>query len=265
MNSGTLLFSVRRELWENRSIYIAPLIVACVVVIGALIAPLHKFSQSLDIAAGAIMGTTLIVAIFYCLDALYAERRDRSVLFWKSMPVSDLTTVLSKIAIPLVVLPIITFVITIVTQLIMLLTTSAVFLINGRSAATLWTMPWVRMTIGLLLHLWGVHAIAYAPIFGWLLLVSAWAKRLPFLWAFFPPAAIGIVEKLVFGTSRFGSMMAGILTGGDPNKPMSTGGSMFAYFDAGAFLGRPGLYIGLVIAALCVAGAVRLRRDRDPI
>ena len=62
------------------------------------------------------MGTTFIVGIFYCLDALYGERRDRSILFWKSLPVSDLTTVLSKASIPLVVLPLLAFAITVVTQ-----------------------------------------------------------------------------------------------------------------------------------------------------
>ena len=101
MNFRTMVWSVRREVWENRSIYIAPLIVAAVIVFGALIAtltgrhtvkfdaPPDKIAQNYDIAAGVLMGTTLIVAIFYCLDALYGERRDRSILFWKSMPVSD--------------------------------------------------------------------------------------------------------------------------------------------------------------------------------
>ena len=59
--------------------------------------------------------------MFYCLDALYGERRDRSILFWKSLPVSDLTTVLSKASIPIVVLPLLTFAVTVATQLIMLL------------------------------------------------------------------------------------------------------------------------------------------------
>src|SRR5213075_3554807 len=83
------------------------------------------------------MATTLIVAIFYCLDALYGERRDRSVLFWKSMPVSDWTAVLSKMTVPMVILPVVTFVLTIVTQWIMLLAASAYLSMKGQSAAAL--------------------------------------------------------------------------------------------------------------------------------
>ena len=108
-------WSVRRELWENRSIYIAPLIVAGVILFGyagqcvslcrerrrdaLLLDPAHRraaIETPYDIAAMMIILTAFIVGFFYCLDALHGERRDRSILFWKSLPVSDLTTVLSK-------------------------------------------------------------------------------------------------------------------------------------------------------------------------
>ena len=273
MNSP-IVASVRRELWENRSIYIAPLAVAVVIVAGTFIATFTRFSghgvnprklaQPYDFAAGALMGATLLVAIFYCLDALYGERRDRSILFWKSMPVSDLATVLSKMAIPLIVLPVVTFVITIATQLVMLLLSSAVRVANGQSAAPLWQLPWLEMSGMLLYHLVSVHSLYYAPIFGWLLLVSAWAKRLPFLWAFLPLAAIAIIERILFNTSRFGKMLGSRISGG-----MTSGGSggdtMLGHFAPLDFLSDPGLWIGLVIAAACVAGAVRLRHYRDPI
>ena len=104
------------------------------------------------------MATTFIVGIFYCLDALHGERRDRSILFWKSLPVSDLTTVLSKASIPLVVLPLLTFAITVATQWIMLLLSSAVLLASGLSVATLWTqLPLFQMSLMLLYHLVTVH------------------------------------------------------------------------------------------------------------
>src|SRR5437773_10588476 len=104
-----MYWSVRRELWENRSIYIAPLAVAAVILFGFLISTIHLpdkmraalaldpakqhelIEQPYSFAALLIMGTTFIVAVFYCLDALHGERRDRSILFWKSLPVSDLT------------------------------------------------------------------------------------------------------------------------------------------------------------------------------
>jgi ABC-2 type transport system permease protein len=268
---GSMTWSVRRELWENRSIYLAPLIVAVMIVLASLIATLtgrhsrpDQLPRNYEFAAGALMGTAFLVAIFYCLDALYGERRDRSVLFWKSMPVSDWTAVLSKMAVPLVVLPVVTFAITIATQSIMLLTTSAYFSMTGQSAAALWKMPWLQMTSGLLHHLITIHSLYYAPIFGWLLLVSAWAKRLPILWAFLPPAAIGIIEKIVFNTSHFATMLGSRLSGGMSGDP-AKGMMMLWPSHPLEFLTQPGLWIGFGVAAACVAGAVRLRRMRDPM
>src|SRR5437667_12885543 len=130
-----MYWSVRRELWEHRSIYIAPLAGAAVFLLAFLTAltlsPAHRH-EPLDIpyefAAALIMGTGFIVGIFYSLDALYGERRDRSILFWKSLPVSDLTTVFSKFAIPLLISPLLSFAIAVVTQFVMLLLSSAVLL-----------------------------------------------------------------------------------------------------------------------------------------
>ena len=123
-----MYWSVRRELWEHRSIYLAPLAAAAVSLLGFLtgltLSPAHRhegLDTPYEFAAVLIMGTGFIVGIFYSLDALYGERRDRSILFWKSLPVSDLTTVLSKFAIPLVILPLLSFAITVVTQFVMML------------------------------------------------------------------------------------------------------------------------------------------------
>lgn len=271
MNYGALVWSVRRELWENRSIYLAPLIVAAVIALGSFGAVRHnlqpdKLAAHDELVGGVLMGTTLLVAIFYCLDALYGERRDRSVLFWKSMPVSDWTAVLSKMAVPMVVLPVVTFVLAIVTQLIMLLASSAYLSMHGRSTAALWQLPWLRMSSGMLYHLVTVHSLYYAPVFGWLLLVSAWAKRQPFLWAFLPLAAIGVIEKIVFNTTHFATMLGSRISGGMEADPAKGSGMMMLWPSHPLeFLTRPGLWIGLAIAATCVAMAVRLRRYRDPI
>ncbi len=130
--------------------------------------------QPYHFAALLIMLTTFIVGVFYCLDALHGERRDRSILFWKSLPVSDLTTVLSKASIPLVVLPLVTFAVTVAAHWIMLLLSSAVLLGSGMSVAALWTQcRCSRCRLMLLYHLVAVHALWYAPFYGWLLLVSA--------------------------------------------------------------------------------------------
>jgi ABC-2 type transport system permease protein len=281
-----MYWSVRRELWESRSIYIAPPAVAALVLVGFLISTVHLpdkmraalalnpmqqhelIAQPYNFAALLVMLTTFIVGVFYCLDALHGERRDRSILFWKSLPVSDLTTVLSKASIPLVVLPLLTFAITVVTQFIMLLLSTAVLLGSGLSVATLWTqLPLFRMSLMLLYHLVTVHALWYAPIFGWLLLVSGWARRAPFLWAGLPLLAIGIVEKIAFNTSHFAAMLGHRMGGGAEavTAPGSVPMDTMTHLTPGHFLSSPGLWIGLAVTAVFLAVAVRLRRYRDPI
>ncbi len=158
--------------------------------------------MSYDVAALMIMFTVFIVGVFYCLDALHGERRDRTILFWKSLPVSDLTTVLSKLFVPMAILPVITFVIAIVTQFIMLLISTAVLLPSGLAGTTWHLLPWPRLSMILLYGL--VTSVLWeAPIYGWLLLVSSWAKRATFLWAVLPWLAISAIEKIVFDTAFF--------------------------------------------------------------
>jgi ABC-2 type transport system permease protein len=270
-----MYWSVRRELWEYRSIYIAPLAAAAIFLFGFLIAltlsPAHRH-EPLDIpyelAAALIMGTAFIVGIFYSLDALYGERRDRSILFWKSLPVSDLTTVLSKLSIPLIILPLLSFAIAVVTQFVMLLVSSAVLLGSGLSAGPLWAqMPFFHMSLMLLYHILTVHGLWYAPIYGWLLLVSAWAPRAPFLWAFLPPFVIWGVEKIAFRTSHFLALLQYRLTGPQPSNtaPGGTMMDMLAALTPVQFFSTPGLWIGLAIAAIFLAAAARVRRYREPI
>src|SRR5262245_52482590 len=152
-----MYWSIRRELWENRSIYLAPLGAAAVFLFGFLVSMItlpqrtrvalalppvqqhEALEQPYIIAAGLIMAVAFIVGLYYSLEALQGERRDRSILFWKSLPVSDLTTVLSKAVIPTIVLPLFSFAVTVATQLIMLLLNSAVLLGSGLSVAPLWT------------------------------------------------------------------------------------------------------------------------------
>jgi ABC-2 type transport system permease protein len=270
-----MYWSVRRELWEHRSVYIAPLAAAAISVLGFLtglaLNPAHRH-QSLDIpyefAAALIMGTAFIVGIFYSLDALYGERRDRSILFWKSLPVSDLTTVLSKLAIPLIILPLLSFAITVVTQFVMLLLSSAFQLGSGSSAGTLGArMSFIHMSLMLLYHILTVHGLWYAPIYGWLLLVSAWAPRAPFIWAFLPPFVIWGVERIAFRTSHFLGLLQYRLTGPVPTTTARSGNmmEMMSALTPAQFFSTPGLWVGLVVAAIFLAAAVRIRRYREPI
>jgi ABC-2 type transport system permease protein len=232
--------------------------------------PHNPIAQHYLVSAGMMMLTTLAVGVFYSLDALYGERRDRSILFWKSLPVSDLTTVLSKAITPVVILPLVTFAITVMMQWIMLLVSSAVLLGNGLSAAPIWThASMFEKWLVLLYHFLTVHGLWYAPIYGWLLLVSAWARRAPFLWAVLPPLAVAVAEKIAFNTWHFGTMVSARMIGGGGGSEefMTAYLSMdpLMHFSPGAFLMSPGLWIGLAVAAAFLAAAVRLRRYRDPI
>jgi ABC-2 type transport system permease protein len=275
-----MYWSVRRELWENRSIYLAPLAVAGFALIGFLIAMIGRSLSTPDLtqrrtileepysfATALIMGAATIVALLYCLEALHGERRDRSILFWKSLPVSDLTTVLSKASIPFVILPGLAFVVTVATNLIMLLLSTAVLKGSGLSAAELWAQLW-SFQMQLLYHIVTVHVLWYAPIYAWLLLVSGWARRAAFLWAGLPPLAIFIIEKLAFNTSHFGALLRYRFSG--PEELVFTEPGSFAlhpmmHLDLGKFLSTPGLWTGLLVAAIFLAAAVRLRRYQGPI
>jgi ABC-2 type transport system permease protein len=277
-------WSVRRELWENRSIYIAPLIVAIVVLFGFLVSTIGlperrravllldpakaraAIEAPYNMAAIMLILTAFIVGIFYCLDALYGERRDRSILFWKSLPVSDLTTLLSKVTIPLIILPLVTFAIVVATQLVMLLWTSVLLLGHGMSPGSTWTH--VALFRNSFILLYGLAAIAlwHAPIYGWALLVSGWARRATFLWAIVPLLAIGFFEKITFDTSHFASMLKYRLMGFAPEAFAFNAQSIDCpRLTPGTYLSTPGLWVGLIFATAFVAAAIRLRRYRGPL
>jgi len=281
--SATRLFywSVRRELWEHRSIHIAPLIAAAAALLGFLIATLGRaltmpnpadrlrvLEEPFTFTMGLILGTAFIVGIFYCLDALYSERRDRSILFWKSLPVSDLTTVLSKATVGVVLVLLIGFAISVVTQFIMLLVGTAVVSASGLDAAAfLNNVALGRSSLMLLYHVVTVHMLWYAPFYAWLLFVSAWARRAPFLWAVLPPFAIGAIEKIAFNTTHFATLLQNRLHGGHEAMSMSDAfpPDLMTHLSSGRFLTSPGLWVGLVIAAALLAAAVRVRRYREPL
>jgi ABC-2 type transport system permease protein len=287
-----MYWSIRRELWENRSIYIAPLAVAGVYLFGFLISLFWVPRSVRGMAAGhgalppvvvlampyshADMLLTLIaflVGIFYSLDALHGERRDRSILFWKSLPVSDLTTVLSKASIPLVILPLFAFAVTVAVQLIMLLLNAAALLVSRPSTGMPWAPPLFEME---LVSLYGAAVLVlwHAPIYCWFLLVSGWARRATFLWAVLPLVAISAVEYIAFHTSYLGSLLHDRLLGfvsaafdlkDKSGAPIDPHFIPLAQLAPGRFLSSASLWLGLVFAALCLFAAVRLRRYQGPV
>ena len=287
-----MYWSIRRELWENRSVTLAPLAVTAfvlLIMLSVTAAALPRRIRSLQTvdtpSAHALVGApfrtvpapiivvTILVGLFYCLDALYGERRDRSILFWKSLPVSDVETVLSKAAIPLVVLPVIGLALSLAAQLIVVVWSTIVLAGSGMSTAPFWAdVPVFQVP---LVMIYGVTAFTlwHAPIYGWLLVVSAWAKRMPVLWATVPFVVLSILERMAFGTAHFSAWIryrfAGAMQAAFDIVPAKNGhmGSVdrLSQLDPVKFLGTAGLWFGLIFTVGALAAAVRLRRDRQPL
>ncbi len=293
--SGAFYWSVRRELWENRALFVAPAAIAAVVLASFLYGlphlpglvraegGAHNFAMTYIAMAMAPIVTLLVVTVFYCLGALYNERRDRSILFWKSMPVSDLVAVLAKAAVPLLIAPAVACAVVACAQLILFALTAAALLSNGLSLEPLWTqVPLPRIWA---VMVWGMFTVAIwcAPIWSWLLLASAFARRMPILWAFAPPFALCLFEKIAFGSSHLAELLKERLTGAldhafreDPAALAQTGvhlgraGARHVAFwlpslDPVGFLTSPAMWIGLAVAALFLAITARLRRRQEPI
>ncbi|MGB8064112.1 MAG: ABC transporter permease [Candidatus Sulfotelmatobacter sp.] len=284
-----LYWSVRRELWEYRFLYLAPLGVAAAYLLAfatglprhvpavvrrasALDPTLYRdvIARPYDFAGGLMMLVGILMSIFYCSDALHGERRDRSILFWKSLPVSDWTTVLAKACVPLIVIPLITFTVAVALEWIMALLTSAVLLGNGLSVARFWgELSFFQMSLLLLYHLFTAHAIWPAPVYAWLILVSGWARRGVLLAAALPVIVIGAVEMLLLHTSHFAGMVAERLIGHIPDAAIGPD-HMFPtnpmiHLTPVQYLLDPSVWAGLLIAAALLALAVRMRRSHGPI
>lgn len=281
-------WTARREVWEHRAVYIAPVAAAALGLFGVLLSSLHvpamlraamanpKKADLLmaphAVIALAVLVTGLVFAGFYAIGALHGERRDRSMLFWKSLPVSDLTVVLAKAAVPLLLLPAVMFAVVVVGQLAALLITTLAAMLAGLDPRELWS----RLHMGFMWAAFGrsmiIMPLWYAPLVAWLLLVSAWARRMPILWAFAPFVAIGAIEGALYGKQGglFSSILLHRLIGGF-TESYSIGGKGKAVLDGwadlefGHFLTNPQMWAGLVVAAVFLAITVRLRRQADTI
>jgi ABC-2 type transport system permease protein len=113
-----------------------------------------------------------------------------------------------------------------------------------------------------------VLALWHAPIYGWLLLVSGWARRTAVLWAVLPFVAIAGVERILFGTARFAYFLQDRLLGW-VSRAFAFGsddamGDMLGALTPVTFLSTPSVWIGLAFTAACLAVAIRLRHKREP-
>lgn len=296
---------MRRELWEHRGLVITPAIIALLIALMAITGhvAISAFDQKVDLAIlgashlgqpqrSAAIGVIMIaisslfalamcvLMIFYPLDALYAERKDRSILFWRSIPCTDSETVLSKLAVTALVIPILTLAAIVVTHLAVLVVTSVWVDIRGANA---WHLIWsaapfvdnwiATMLVLLALPLW------LSPFIGWFLFVSAFTKRSPFLVAFLPILILPMLEKTLVGTT----LLAGAIFERTGKLPLFRGldtEDLFFYegqgpalgdglvrllplLDLRHFLGSPALWLGLTVCGLLTFAAIYVRRYRD--
>ena len=206
-----------------------------------------------------------IVILAYLLDCLYAERKDRSILFWKSLPVSDAETVLTKMAVALLGVPLFVLALALVLQPLMI-GIAALRVPNLRPhvvemiGAGFGVVPRL-LGLGLFEFLW------YAPLATYIMLASVLAKRAPIVYAILPPVALGIAELLLFGTNHVSRFVF------DRMVPWRTRGQLIIeHTDSGwttlsshwwRLLQDPALWLGVVAAAVMVYAVIRLRRYRD--
>jgi ABC-2 type transport system permease protein len=316
----TMNWLLKREYWEHKGMmFWAPLVVAGLMTLFALIMFLagnhmafnindHQ-GASLDLAGDErqmlvsmvsnfypVMAAPLYVMLaflvfFYCLGALYDERRDRSILFWKSLPISDSMTVLSKAAVALIGMPLIIAIIAFATSLLMVVLAGLTMAFRGANlfgdllaSPAFWLSPIKMLSLVPVYMLWAL------PTVGWLLLVSSWARSKVFLWAVGAPLLSGALLAwadrafhlglnvhayfehvvlrllgsvlpgawLIFNESARQAMHSDTPPMAAPTAHMST-----FYQQAYASLGSMTLWLGVAAGVAMIAGAIWMRRWRE--
>ncbi|MBD8879712.1 hypothetical protein IHE49_04375 [Rhodanobacter sp. 7MK24] len=315
----TFYWLVKREFWEHRGGFLwAPVITGGVFLLlnlmgiigGEVIGAQHGFHflfndriHILDHAltaeeaakAGAFMdvmmySTSFIISVvlgfvvfFYCLGALYDDRRDRSLLFWKSLPLSDTATVLAKVVAGTLLAPFIAVICGVLTGIAMLLLFTVALSFHGIGA---WHLLVYAHPFQVIVNLIGsipLYAMWALPATGWLLLCSAWARSKPFLWAAVLPVVVGVMLGWfnLMGTHSVGggwywkdvvcrillSVFPGSWLGASSYQSVSSGAEhALDVLDLGSaysVMAAPSFWIGAIAGLALLAAAIWLRRWRD--
>ena len=295
---------LKREIWEHRSIYVAPISVAVVMSLLSIagLVTVSAFDSEVRLAllgASNIVGdnerqaamtmfflgtswvfmlTLAILTVFYSLDSLYAERKDKSILFWRSLPVTDVETVVSKLLVAVLVLPLVTIAAIIATHLVNLVSSSIwVSIKGGDSGHLVWGSAalldnWLAAFVVVV-----ASALWMSPFIGWFLFVSAWTKRSPLLMAFMPLAIVPLIELIFLRSSVFAEAVFGrggmmpLFRGIDlerffDEERLQVDGEavrLLTHLDIGKFFASPSLWAGLIVCGLFCTAAIYVRRYRD--
>jgi ABC-2 type transport system permease protein len=251
---------------------------------------LAQIGSAMDVAMLSSMGLIGIVmglvVLFYCLGALYDDRRDRSVLFWKSLPVSNTSTVLSKVASAALVAPVIAVLVSIACGMVQLVIYASVLSLHGLHVWQLLSLAHPFQVIGTLLSAIPLYALWALPAVGWLMFCSAWSRNKPFLWAVAVPVVGGlmvswfgimglfnlptawfwthVVQRALLSVFPGSSIVfsdhdLSAMSNVDASNPLSVLSPGHTY----GLLATPNLWIGVAVGAVLIAAAVWFRRVRD--
>ncbi len=307
-----LLALMKREFWENKGAFrTTPIAIGIIYVLGLLMAVIttvyfdnefHTLKDAIRFIAeqdegirtrilyeGALSSAGLFtvalgfVVFFYLLGSLYDDRKDRSILFWKSLPASDTLTLTSKMLSAMVTAPLIFWLVFVATMILLTMIASAIVLVVGENPLTLF------VGAGNLFKAWGLILASYLansvwslPLYGWLMLVSAFAPRIPLLFAVLPPVVFAVLQIWIdfLKTFTFKDNLFGVIGEWFANSPLILSGDAHEGSGPGAALGIPitdtfdhavtignmldrlfsyQMFIGLVITSICMAGALYLR------
>lgn len=225
----TFYWLVKREFWEHRGGFLwAPVITALVIlalnIMGIITAEVFRsranvhvqgidfnaLSQHMDANAMQALGNALdmvmmapafligfvlfVVVFFYCIHTLWNDRRDRSLLFWKSLPISDVTTVLSKVFCATLLAPAIAIIVSVAIGWFSLALVAMTGAFHGLNLwDMLWTLPHPFHFTAVMLATLPIYLLWALPCVGWLMLCSAAARGKPTLWAIALPVGAGIL------------------------------------------------------------------------
>ncbi len=156
----------------------------------------------------------LLALFFYFADAFSADRRNNAMLFWKSMPVSDLKVLASKLLAGATIFPAIIFALFLATGLVLFFVAQLMALFSplvpqpsllayGNALLQVSAFVLVHTVLGLL---W------YAPFFAWVGILSIVVGRWSMALAIVIPLVIGILENiLTYGTGPQGGFFLNFL------------------------------------------------------